>query len=81
MLRMMLGQSPVRRETQSKALAATDAPLHELRAHVWKQNPNDFSRQVMQILENKLGKAPLEEALAAPVKSDKRKMTGFCLIK
>ena len=48
----------------------------EVCLQAWNQNPNDFGREVMQILENKLGKAPLEEALTAPVKLDKRKMTA-----
>ncbi len=29
----------------------------------------------MRILENKLGKAPLEEVLTAPVKSNKQELT------
>ena len=40
----------------------------------WKQNPNDFGREVMRILENKLGRAPLEEALTAPVKKNTKKL-------
>ena len=48
----------------------------EVCLQAWKENPNDFGRQVMKILENKLGKAPLEEALTAPVKSDKKKMAA-----
>ena len=40
----------------------------EVCLQAWKQNPNDFGREVMQILEDKLGCAPLEEALTAPVK-------------
>ena len=48
----------------------------EVCLQAWKQNPNDFGREVMQILEDKLGKAPLEEALTAPVKSEKRKLTA-----
>ena len=46
----------------------------EVCLQAWQQNPNDFGRQVMRILENKLGKAPLEEALTAPVKSNNQKM-------
>ena len=45
----------------------------EVCLQAWKQNPNDFGREVMQILEDKLGKAPLEEALTAPVKSEQQK--------
>ena len=48
----------------------------EVCLQAWKQNPHDFGREVMQILENKLGKAPLEEALSAPVKSDKQQLTA-----
>jgi radical SAM superfamily enzyme YgiQ (UPF0313 family) len=33
----------------------------------WQRNPNDFGREVMDILEAKLGRADLEEALAAPI--------------
>ncbi|MEO1447803.1 MAG: radical SAM protein, partial [Cyanobacteria bacterium J06635_11] len=33
-----------------------------------RTNPNDFGREVMAILERRLGKAPLAEALSAPVR-------------
>ncbi|NJN61077.1 MAG: B12-binding domain-containing radical SAM protein [Coleofasciculaceae cyanobacterium RL_1_1] len=33
----------------------------------WQRNPNDFGREVMNILEERLGRAPLEEALSAPI--------------
>ncbi len=33
----------------------------------WRSNPNDFGREVMAILEAKLGCADLEEALTAPM--------------
>ena len=33
----------------------------------WQQNPNDFGREVMKILEQRLGCANLESALTAPV--------------
>ncbi len=39
----------------------------EVCLQAWKQNPNDFGREVMNILEQRLGVAPLEEALTAPV--------------
>ncbi len=45
--------------------------LGEVCLQAWRQNPNDFGREVMGILETKLGKAPLEEALSAPVESNK----------
>ena len=47
----------------------------EVCLQAWKQNPHDFGREVMRILENKLGKAPLEEVLTAPVKSNKQELT------
>ncbi|MEM9803862.1 MAG: photosystem II high light acclimation radical SAM protein [Cyanobacteria bacterium P01_D01_bin.56] len=41
----------------------------------FRQNPNDFGREVMDILEERLGIALLEDALSAPVKSaEKPKM-------
>ncbi|MBD2088026.1 B12-binding domain-containing radical SAM protein [Trichocoleus sp. ST-U3] len=39
----------------------------EVCLQAWQQNPNDFGREVMRILEEKLGCADLEEALAAPI--------------
>jgi len=33
----------------------------------WQRNPGDFGREVMNILEERLGRAPLEEALSAPI--------------
>jgi radical SAM superfamily enzyme YgiQ (UPF0313 family) len=48
----------------------------EVCLQAWKQNPNDFGRQVMQILEDKLGKATLEEALSAPVQLDQQQLTA-----
>lgn len=39
----------------------------EVCLQAWKQNPNDFGREVMDILERKLGRADLEEALTAPI--------------
>jgi radical SAM superfamily enzyme YgiQ (UPF0313 family) len=33
----------------------------------WNQNPNDFGREVMRILEQRVGRAPLEDALHAPL--------------
>lgn len=33
----------------------------------WQRNPNDFGRAVMDILEERLGRADLEEALSAPI--------------
>jgi radical SAM superfamily enzyme YgiQ (UPF0313 family) len=39
----------------------------EVCLQAWRQNPNDFGREVMNILEARLGKAELESALTAPV--------------
>jgi len=39
----------------------------EVCMQAWQQNPNDFGREVMNILERQLGRSPLEEALTAPV--------------
>jgi radical SAM superfamily enzyme YgiQ (UPF0313 family) len=41
--------------------------LGEVCLQAWKQNPNDFGREVMAILETKFGCAPLASALSAPV--------------
>jgi radical SAM superfamily enzyme YgiQ (UPF0313 family) len=41
----------------------------EVCLQAWKQNPNDFGREVMHILEQRLGRAELEEALSAPMES------------
>jgi radical SAM superfamily enzyme YgiQ (UPF0313 family) len=41
----------------------------EVCLQAWQQNPNDFGREVMKILEARLGCAPLEEALTAPVQA------------
>ncbi len=39
----------------------------EVCLQAWQQNPNDFGREVMRVLEQRLGRAPLEEALSAPI--------------
>ncbi|MDX2211886.1 MAG: radical SAM protein [Oculatellaceae cyanobacterium bins.114] len=41
--------------------------LGEVCLQAWQQNPNDFGREVMDILEQRLGKADLEAALTAPI--------------
>ncbi|MEO0540822.1 MAG: photosystem II high light acclimation radical SAM protein [Cyanobacteria bacterium P01_A01_bin.105] len=41
----------------------------EVCLQAWKRNPNDFGREVMAILEERLGRAPLEAALTAPIKA------------
>ena len=38
----------------------------------WKRNANDFGREVMNILEERLGRADLEDALTAPIASRER---------
>ena len=41
----------------------------EVCLEAWRRNSNDFGREVMQILEERLGCAPLAEALrSTPVK-------------
>lgn len=42
----------------------------EVCLQAWQQNPNDFGREVLKILEERLGCAPLEEALSAPISQD-----------
>ncbi len=39
----------------------------EVCLQAWQRNPGDFGREVMNILEERLGCAPLEEALSAPM--------------
>jgi len=39
----------------------------EVCLQAWQRNPNDFGREVMRVLEARLGKADLEEALSAPI--------------
>ena len=39
----------------------------------WRENPYDFGRVVMKILEERLGCGSLEEALTAPMKDKKKK--------
>ncbi|GAP95869.1 photosystem II high light acclimation radical SAM protein [Leptolyngbya sp. NIES-2104] len=39
----------------------------EVCLQAWNRNPNDFGREVMDILEERLGRADLEEALTAPI--------------
>ncbi len=41
----------------------------EVCLEAWQRNPDDFGREVMDILEERLGRAPLEEALSAPVEA------------
>jgi radical SAM superfamily enzyme YgiQ (UPF0313 family) len=39
----------------------------EVCLQAWQRNPNDFGREVMAILEERLGRAPLESALSAAI--------------
>lgn len=41
----------------------------EICLQAWRQNPNDFGREVMKILEERLGSVDIEEALTAPINS------------
>lgn len=43
----------------------------EVCLEAWRRNADDFGREVMNILEERLGVAPLEEALSAPIESAK----------
>ena len=43
----------------------------EVCLQAWNQNPNDFGREVMNILEARLGRADLAEALTAPIEPKK----------
>jgi radical SAM superfamily enzyme YgiQ (UPF0313 family) len=40
----------------------------------WQRNSDDFGREVLRILEERLGVAPLEEALTAPVEAKPKQM-------
>ncbi len=42
----------------------------------WQRNPNDFGREVMNILEERLGCAQLEEALTAPIEVKTKQLAG-----
>ena len=46
----------------------------EVCLQAWKQNPNDFGREVMDILEARLGRADLEDALSAPMGERKKQL-------
>ncbi|MEC4891691.1 MAG: radical SAM protein [Oscillatoria sp. PMC 1051.18] len=45
----------------------------EVCLQAWQQNPDDFGREVMKILEERLGCAELEECLSAPVETKQQK--------
>lgn len=48
----------------------------EICLQAWRQNPNDFGREVMDILEEKLGCADLESALTAPIEPKVKQLVG-----
>ncbi len=48
----------------------------EICLQAWRQNPNDFGREVMKILEEQLGCADLEEALNAPIETKRQLVTA-----
>ncbi|BAZ15539.1 radical SAM domain-containing protein [Calothrix sp. NIES-4071] len=48
----------------------------EVCLQAWRQNPNDFGREVMNILEQRLGCASLEEALTAPIENKQKQLVG-----
>jgi radical SAM superfamily enzyme YgiQ (UPF0313 family) len=62
----------------AKKLLWNPEPLGSLFGEVclqaWQQNPNDFGREVMKILEEKFGCAPLEEALTAVIEPKKKQL-------
>lgn len=64
----------------SKKLLWNPEPLGSFFGEVclaaWQWNPNDFGREVMAILEERLGCADLEEALSAPIVSVKPQLVA-----
>jgi radical SAM superfamily enzyme YgiQ (UPF0313 family) len=46
----------------------------EVCLQAWRQNPQDFGREVMRILEDRFGCADLESALSAPLESETREL-------
>ncbi|MGG6297334.1 photosystem II high light acclimation radical SAM protein [Leptolyngbya sp. AN02str] len=48
----------------------------EVCLQAWQRNPNDFGREVMNILEQRLGRADLEEALTAPIAPQESQLVG-----
>jgi len=48
----------------------------EVCLEAWRRNPNDFGREVMAILEERLGRASLEEALSAPISHKPRELVA-----
>lgn len=60
----------------AKKLLWNPEPLGSLFGEVcleaWRRNPHDFGREVMDILEERFGRSPLESALRAPIEADRR---------
>lgn len=48
----------------------------EVCLQAWRQNPQDFGREVMRILEARFGCADLESALSAPLESEARELVS-----
>lgn len=48
----------------------------EVCLQAWRQNPDDFGREVMRILEQRLGCAELEKALNAPIERTEKQLVG-----
>ena len=48
----------------------------EVCLQAWQRNPNDFGREVMKILEERLGKSDLEAALTAPIEPQKKQLVS-----
>ncbi|MBD2386103.1 photosystem II high light acclimation radical SAM protein [Cylindrospermum sp. FACHB-282] len=49
----------------------------EVCLQAWRRNPNDFGREVMKILEERLGCAELETALTAPIEPKAKQLAGI----
>jgi len=50
----------------------------EVCLEAWRRNPLDFGREVFDILEERLGRANLEDALSAPIIKNKQKEELVC---
>ncbi|MGF1512720.1 MAG: photosystem II high light acclimation radical SAM protein [Elainellaceae cyanobacterium] len=48
----------------------------EVCLQAWQQNAKDFGREVMALLEERLGQSDLEEALSAPITRQPRELTA-----
>ncbi|MEO1522809.1 MAG: photosystem II high light acclimation radical SAM protein [Cyanobacteria bacterium J06633_2] len=48
----------------------------EVCLEAWRQNPDDFGREVMAILEQRLGCSELEEALSSPLTASSRELVA-----